>query len=72
SVMRAMDNHEAQSVLERLDAFGWLEPAHASRRDSLQWTVRPAVHALFASRAKDETERRRKVREVIADAGRLK
>ncbi|CAN7701385.1 DUF3987 domain-containing protein [Mesorhizobium sp. LjNodule214] len=72
SVMRAMDNHEAQSVLERLDAFGWLEPVPTARRDSLQWTVRPAVHTLFAARATEEAERRRKVREVIADAGRLK
>jgi len=65
-IMRTMDNLEAQAVLEQLDAFGWLEPIPTTRQDSQAWTVRPAVHTMFAERAKAEAERRTMVRKVIA------
>lgn len=68
-IMRTMDNLEAQAVLEQLDAFGWLEPIPTTRQDSQAWTVRPAVHTMFAERAKAEAERRTMVRKVIASGG---
>jgi hypothetical protein len=64
-VMRTMDNLEAQAVLEQLDAFGWLEPIPTTRQDSQAWTVRPAVHSMFAERAKAETKRRDGIRKLI-------
>jgi hypothetical protein len=64
-VMRTMDNLEAQAVLEQLDAFGWLEPVPTTRQDSQAWMVRPAVHSMFAERAKAETKRREGIRKLI-------
>ena len=64
-VMRTMDNLEAQAVLEQLDAFDWLEPIPTTRHDSQAWTVRPAVHSMFAERAKAETKRRESIRKMI-------
>lgn len=66
-VMRAMNNDEAQAVLEQLDAFGWLEPIPSIRRDSTTWQVLPAVHKLFAKQAEAERARREEVRRIIRD-----
>ncbi len=66
--MREMDNLDAQAVLEQLDAFGWLDPVPTTRSDSLRWKVRPAVHTMFAERARAETKRRDDVRKLIRTA----
>jgi hypothetical protein len=66
--MRSLSRAEAEAVLERLDAFGWLVPQPATRRDSLSYTVLPAVHSVFADRARDEATRRREARDLIKSA----
>lgn len=63
--MRGMDNLDAQAVLEQLDAFGWLDPIPTTRSDSQKWRVRPAVHSVFAERAKAEESRRERIRKLI-------
>ncbi len=71
-LMRSMDNLEAEKVLDQLDAFGWLDPVPVDRRDSRQWKVDPKVYDLFAERAREETDRRLAVREIIASNAKLR
>ena len=70
-IMRGMDNDEAEAVLHQLDAFGWLDPVPAIRRDSKEWKVDPRVYELFDERAEEEAERRAIAREIIASNVRL-
>lgn len=70
-VMRALDNREADAVLEQLDAFRWLDPVPTVRRDSKEWRVNAGVFAMFEERADEEVERRLAARETIADSVRL-
>lgn len=71
SIMRAMDNQEAEAVLHQLDAFGWLEPVQTIRRDSKEWKVDPRVYELFEDKAEEEAERRAAAREAIREKARL-
>ena len=66
-IMRAMDNREAELVLEQLDAFRWLDPVMSLRRDSKEWKVNAGVYTVFEDRADQEVERRLLARETIAD-----
>ncbi|MDR6302662.1 hypothetical protein GGQ85_000338 [Nitrobacter vulgaris] len=67
-VMRGMDNDEARTVLEQLDAFGWIQPVPSHRRDSSMWQVLPSVHKLFAERAETEKAKREAVRKIISES----
>ena len=68
-VMRKLDNAAAEAVLERLDAFGWLNPYPSIiRRDSKKWIVDPGVYAHFEARAIEEQERRASTRALITSA----
>ncbi len=72
SIMRAMENPQAEEVLHQLDAFGWLNPVQrVIRRDSAEWSVEPSVYELFADRAEEEAERRVAIREIIAGSQKL-
>lgn len=66
TVMRSLSKDDAITVLERLDAFGWLEPLPVVRRDQQKWVVMPEVYSVFGERAKDEKARRERVRSLIA------
>lgn len=66
STMRSLSKDDATTVLERLDAFGWLEPLPMVRRDQQKWVVKPEVYSVFDERAKDEQARRERVRSLIA------
>jgi hypothetical protein len=65
--MRAMDRHEVETVGAKLGSLGWLEPAAAARREDAapRWAVNPAVHAVFADRARIEAKERQQTRDRI-------
>ncbi len=66
--MRAMDRQETQSILEKLEAFGWLEQVPMPRNGTApRWTVRPSVHQMFEERGMREARRRDHARRIIAD-----
>lgn len=68
-VMRKLTDYELKPLLEQLEALGWLERVEGSRPSSKpRFAVNPRVHEVFADHAATETERRRKVREIIAQA----
>ena len=54
-------------VMESLVTVGWLEPEEGRipGRDQTAWLVNPAVHTLFAGRAKVEKERRDEARQAV-------
>ncbi|MDW9503082.1 DUF3987 domain-containing protein [Sinorhizobium meliloti] len=66
--MRDLDDDQAAEVLRKLDAMSWLDPLPQVRKDSVSYTVVPAVYEEFEFRAAKEKERRERVRELIASA----
>jgi hypothetical protein len=66
--MREMDVDQAEEVLRKLDAMSWVDPVPSLRRDSVTYTVNPAVYECFAHRADMEKVRRERVRELIASS----
>jgi hypothetical protein len=61
------DKRGLDSVYHQLEALGWIERTPNRRpSDPPWWKVNPEVHRLFAERARQERERRRCEREVIA------
>lgn len=71
--MRSLRDHEIRSVLEQLDALGWLTRVE-NPRPTLppHWLVNPAVHERFAERAEQERRRRGEARNVLHGALRAK
>jgi hypothetical protein len=65
--MRDLDVEGARSVLDNLDAFGWLSALPSVRRDSQRWSVNTAVHTMFSERAAIEARRRADIRRTIAE-----
>lgn len=66
---RCKDRKLAETLLDRLDAFGWLDRKPTERNQtSDRWTVNPRIHELFADRARKETDRRSRIRARIAGA----
>ena len=61
---------EMTAVMQTLVSVGWLEPEEPSNlsKPVTVWTVNPAVHTVFAARAKQETERRENIKAQITDA----
>jgi Protein of unknown function (DUF3987) len=67
--MRKVQPQEMATVLEQLEAYGWLNRVQGPyQKTPAHWEVNPAVHTKFAERAKSEAERRAQAREVIAEA----
>jgi hypothetical protein len=65
--MRALTRLETDKVFEQLDALGWVNRVPGARpTDPPHWVVNPEVHRLFAERAKQETARRARDREILA------
>jgi hypothetical protein len=71
--MRNLDRRDTDSVFNQLDALGWLIRVPGTRpTDPPHWRVNPEVHRRFAQRAKQEAERRREERAVIANLTRAR
>jgi hypothetical protein len=66
--MRKLTRFEIEKVFEQLDALGWVSRILAPRAsDPPHWIVNPAVHELFAERAKQEAARRAEIRAMIVE-----
>ncbi len=66
--MKALSRDEAKKLLERLEAFGWVDlEQQPSPNATPRWRVNPAVHSLFEARAQEEKVRRENVRQVMAE-----
>jgi hypothetical protein len=67
--MRALKSDESRTLLEKLEFFGWLNPAPSPTKSrSPHWRVVPDVHVRFAERGRAEAERRKKAQEAILEA----
>ena len=67
--MRKVQTQEMATVLEQLEAYGWLDRVQGPyQKAPLHWEVNPVVHIKFAERAKSESERRAQAREIIAES----
>jgi hypothetical protein len=68
-IMRNLKDWQAEEVLGKLDALGWLTPLPLlGNRTKPRWAVRPIVHTLFAERSAAEAKRRADIRDLIAEA----
>jgi len=56
--MRDVPAEDLRRLLERLEAFGWLDPIDQPRGRAPKWRVSPRVHEVFAERGRIEAERR--------------
>jgi uncharacterized protein DUF3987 len=66
--MRGLKRHDIENICHQLDALGWVTEAPRKRvSDSLRWDVNPEVHRIFQKRAKQETERRQRWREIFGE-----
>ena len=66
--MKALSRDEARKLLERLEAFGWVDlEQQQSPTATPRWRVNPMVHSLFEARAQEEKVRRENVRQVMAE-----
>jgi hypothetical protein len=65
--MRKLGARDVASVMEQLEAFGWLFRHPPPRHGALPvWKINPAVHVQFAEQAKEEAARRARDRATIA------
>jgi hypothetical protein len=68
--MKKFDKRTWEAVLNQLESWGWLDVMSGPRPTSpLQGAINPMVHRKFAARAKEEVERRKRVRETMAALG---
>ena len=67
--MRGLTRQEVLRLFEQLEALAWVSPQPSAPRSNATptWNVNPKVHSLFAARAAEEAERRRKAREHIQE-----
>src|SRR6516225_2773252 len=64
--MRGLKRHDIENICHQLDALGWVTEAQRKRsNDAPRWDVNPEVRRIFQGRAKQETERRQRWREII-------
>jgi hypothetical protein len=64
--MRGLKAADVDSILQQLDALGWVNRVQGPRFNVARWNVNPEVHRLFQEQAEREAERRRREREMIA------
>jgi uncharacterized protein DUF3987 len=66
--MRKAAPSEIEEALGHLEALGWLDrpPGHRPGQPGV-WAVNPAVHTMFAERAKEEATRRKAVRQIMVN-----
>ena len=66
--MRGLERHQIESVLDQLDALGWVSRLPGARpSDPPRWRVNPECHRKFALRGRQEAERRENTRKLIAE-----
>jgi hypothetical protein len=67
--MRRLGRRDTEAVFEQLEAIGWLFRLQDKKRPSgpSRWKVNPVAHTMFARRAKDETARRKRIRQLIKE-----
>ena len=66
--MRGIERNAISRIFEQLEALGWVESEPGRRAtDPPRWTVNPAVHRRFATRAERERMRRDEARDMIAE-----
>jgi hypothetical protein len=60
---------ELLGIMESLESVGWLkaEPQMNPAKPTAAWAINPAVHAVFAARARAEREARQQAKERIAE-----
>jgi hypothetical protein len=65
--MRKLGAREVTSIMEQLEAFGWLFRRPPPRYGALPvWKINPAVHTHFTEQAREETVRRARDRAAVA------
>ena len=65
-ILRKLGAREVTSIMEQLEAFGWLFRHPPPRHGALPvWKINPAVHVQFAEQAKEEAARRTRDRATI-------
>jgi hypothetical protein len=68
--MKKCDRRAWESALNQLDAWGWLDIVPGARTTSPPYgVINPMVHRKFAAKAKEEVERRKRVREIMVALG---
>jgi hypothetical protein len=65
---RTLGSDELTRLVKHLWHGGWLEPEDTREREPRIWLINPAVFPHFAAKRRQEFERARMVRELIADA----
>jgi hypothetical protein len=69
--LRSLREWEMDRVLQRLDAYGWIDPLPQSPKDrATHYIVNQAIHAKFADRGGIIAEQREAIREEIRQASR--
>lgn len=68
ATMRQLERDAVEATLQKLDAFGWLNPVPQMRKDSISYMVHPRVYEVFERKAIEETKRRAAIRETIAQS----
>lgn len=69
---RGLDEWRRQRVMQMLEDMGWLLPMpedaqpRPGRRSSGHWAVAPAVHSVYAEKARAEAARRERIRAELA------
>ena len=64
--MRRLKGGDIAAVFDQLDALGWVNRVPGLRpTEAARWQVNPICHRLFEERAKSETARRTRDREMI-------
>ena len=67
--LKSYDADEIRRLFERLENFGWLEPAPSRPKSSKPcWRVNPAVHRLYAERGRQEADRRERSQKALQSA----
>jgi hypothetical protein len=64
--MRGLKAVDIDSILQQLDALGWVNRVQGPRFNVVRWNVNPEVHRLYREQAEQEAERRKREREMIA------
>jgi hypothetical protein len=68
NTMRGLNPREIENVFSHLDACNWISKVQGKRFNEVHWIVNPEVHRRFATRAKEEAERRATVWKAIIES----
>jgi Protein of unknown function (DUF3987)/Bifunctional DNA primase/polymerase, N-terminal/Primase C terminal 2 (PriCT-2) len=65
--MRKMTARDVGPLFEQLEIYGWLIRVAGKQYGDVQWHVNPEVHRKFAAKAKEEAERRERMRALFVE-----